>query len=226
MIEPVDSPRFFEGNSDRPVHSPRQVRRLLPKPHRQWKKNHSAYELAHAWLKAGDIPVRVLNVLETCSAFAGARLLKAFFEQKTDLRTAGRWSQTELLAKLQTDDGLAIVSVHGKARETFGELVSTWLSKPGDWKKSRLEGLCADMELCLDTARDLRYELIQRTAATRYEAEQRGAQVALMLVHSFSPDDQSFDEFQSFTEAMSAPITKVNTISGPVPRLSRDLYFG
>ena len=180
----------------------------------------------YAWLKAGDIPVRVLNVLETCSAFAGACLLKAFFEQKTDLKTAGRWSQTELLAKLQIDDGLAVVGVHGKARETFGELVSTWLSKPGDWKRSRLERLCADMELGLEAARGLRYQLLHRTAATLYEAEQRGAQVALMLVHSFSPDDQSFDDFQSFTEAMCAPVAKVNTISGPVPRLSRDLYFG
>jgi hypothetical protein len=200
-----DSPqRFFEGGSDQPVTRPRHVQRLLPKPHRQWKKNHSAYELAHAWLKADDIPVRVWNVLETWPVFSGARLLRAFFEHKTDLRTAGRESQTDILVELQVK----------------------WLSMPGDWKKDRLDRLCADLELGPETASRLRYQLLHRTAATLYEAEERGAQVALMLVHSFSPDDSSFGDFQHFTKAMCAPLTKVNTISGPVRRLSRDLYFG
>lgn len=226
MLEAANRPCFFEGNSDRPITTEDQVQSLLADPQRHWKKGYSAYELAHAWLSAGEIPVRVWNVLDTCPAFADARLLRAFFEQKTGLRSLGRPSQTDLLVEVKVAGGLAIIGVEGKVQETFGDPTEVWLSKPGDAKPERLERLCNDLELTHEAALPLRYQLLHRTAATLYEAEERGAATALMLVHSFSPERAGFDDFKRFAQAMGASMEGVNTISGPVPRLGRRLYLG
>lgn len=226
LLEAANRPCFFEGNSERPISTEDQVRFLLADPQKHWKKGYSAYELAHAWLTAGEIPVRVWNVLDTCPTFTGARLLRAFFEQKTGLRSLGRPSQTDLLVEARVADGLAVIGVEGKVRETFGDPVEKWLSRPGDAKPERLDRLCNDLELTREAALPLRYQLLHRTAATLYEAGERGAPIGLMLVHSFSSEHAGFDDFRRFTQAMGAPVEEVNTIAGPVPRLGRQLFLG
>lgn len=226
MLETANRPCFFEGNSDRPITTEEQVRSLLADPQQHWKKGCSAYELAHAWLAAGDIPVRVWNVLDTCPALADARLLRAFFEQKTGLRSLGRPSQTDLLAEVKAAGGLAVIGVEGKVHEAFGDPTEVWLSKPGDAKPERLDRLRRDLELTHEAALPLRYQLLHRTAATLYEAEERGASTALMLVHSFSPEFAGFDDFKRFARALGASIEAVNIIAGPVPRLGRQLFLG
>ncbi len=40
-----------------------------------------------------------------------------------------------------------------------------------------------------------------------------------MLVHSFSPDDSSFDDFRAFTAALDIPVETTNTI-GPARALN------
>jgi hypothetical protein len=67
-----------------------------------------------AWLTAGDIPVKVWNLLDTCPTFAGARLVWAFFAPKTGLRSPGRPSQTDLLAEVKVAGGPAVIGVEGK----------------------------------------------------------------------------------------------------------------
>jgi hypothetical protein len=226
MLEWTDAPRFFEGNSNRVINQASQVQQLLAKPELHWKKGRSAYELAHAWLKADGVPLRVRNVLDTVPAFAGARFLRAFFEQKTDIRSKGHPSQTDLLVEVKTPAGLGVIGVEGKAGEAFGETVAKWLVAASEGKKTRLAKLCADLDLPTGAVGALRYQLLHRTAATLYEAEARGAQIALMLVHSFAEDDSSFTDFQGFAKALGIEIQEQRTVAGPVSRLGIDLYLG
>ena len=84
--------RFFYA---REIGKPRDVIPYLGKRERDWKKGYSAYELAHSWVHAGDIPTTVRCVLDTCPEYAGAQLVEGLFERDVDLRTPGRRSQTE-----------------------------------------------------------------------------------------------------------------------------------
>jgi Domain of unknown function (DUF6946) len=77
--------------------------------------------------------------LRSHPAFQSAELVDAFMERQVDLGSEGRPSQTDLLAVVGLDEGLAIVAVEGKAGEPFGKFVHEWLK---DWrlKKRRQAG--------------------------------------------------------------------------------------
>lgn len=194
--------------------------------YRRWKDGYSAKELAEAWLTADNIPVRVSSVLNSCPTYKLVEMQHAIFEKKVDLGTTGRDSQTDLMVYLTfLRGGTAIIAVEGKVDEPCGELVGTWLEdKPT--KMQRLQKLCADLEIPVDQAQHLCYQLFHRTASALYEADKRGSGQALMLVHSFSDSDTSFKDFQDFAHALGAPVSAVDTISGPVIRLGIELRLG
>ena len=98
--------RFFYAHE---IRKPADVKPHLAQPDLHWKKGYSAYELAHSWLHAGDIPVRVRAVLDTCPEYAGAHLVEGLFERDVDLRTPGRRSQTDLLAFVKLAHGNAVI---------------------------------------------------------------------------------------------------------------------
>ena len=94
---PPKSPRFFcERSSGEAITKPEDVRRCL-KHADHWRKDYSAYELAHSWVGANDIPASVLAVLSTCPDYAGAALVEGLFERPVALRTPGGPSWTDLL---------------------------------------------------------------------------------------------------------------------------------
>ncbi len=47
---------------------------------------------------------------------------------------------------------------------------------------------------------DVHYQLVHRTASAVIEAQRFGAHAAVMLVHSFSPENRWFEEFLRFAE--------------------------
>ena len=203
--------RFFHAQE---IAKPEDVIRYLAKRERHWKRGYSAYELAHSWVNAGDIPVPVRSVLDTCSDYAGVTLVEGLFERDVDLRTPGRRSQTDLLAFVHSVHGNAVIAVEGKVDEPFGDLVSTWNDgSPG--KERRLKALCRSLGLGVaDIGGGIRYQLLHRTASAIYEAQRYRAMRALMLVHSFSATDTSFPDFQAFSRSMGLPVEAVNRVSG------------
>ena len=201
--------RFFYAQE---IGKPEDVIPYLAKQERHWRKGYSAYELAHSWLDAGDIPASVRSVLDTCPDYAGAHLVEGLFERDVDLRTPGRRSQTDLLAFVKLAHGNAVIAVEGKVDEPFGQLVSTWNDRtPG--KKRRLEALCASLGLRVADVGDIRYQLLHRTASAIYEAQRYRTNRAIMLVHSFSIADTSFRDFQAFAALKRTPIPTVNRVS-------------
>lgn len=202
--------RFFHSQD---IAKPDDVIPYLAKRERHWKKGYSAYELAHSWVNANDIPARARAVLENCPDYAAAILIEGLFERDVDLRTPGRRSQTDLLAFVNSAHGNAVIAVEGKVDEPFGDLVSTWNDgSPG--KRRRLKALCASLGLRVADVGGIRYQLLHRTASAIYEAQRYRTRRALMLVHSFSAADTSFRDFQAFSRSMGMPVQAVNRVSG------------
>ncbi len=201
--------RFFYAHE---ITEPEDLIPYLARQERHWKKGCSAYELAYSWLSADDIPVPVRSVLNTCPEYAGAALIEGLFERDVDLRTRGRRSQTDLLAYVTSDHGNAVIAVEGKVNESFDKLVSTW-NDHSRGKERRLEALCASLRLRVTDVEDIRYQLLHRAASAVYEAQRYRTARALMLVHSFSATDTSFDDFQRFARAMGVPVQSVNQVS-------------
>ena len=83
--------RFFYAHE---IAKPEDVIPYLARQGHHWKKGRSAYELAHSWVNAADIPASVRSVLNTCPDYAGATLVEGLFERDVDLRTRGHRSQT------------------------------------------------------------------------------------------------------------------------------------
>ena len=160
--------RFFYAQE---IARPEDVIPQLAKQELHWKKGYSAYELAHSWVDADDIPPSVRSVLDSCPDYAGAHLVEGLFERDVDLRTPGRRSQTDLLAFVNLAHDNAVIAVEGKVDEPFGELVSTWNDhRPG--KECRLEAPLAYRSVCeFADVGDIRYQLLHRTASAIYEAQ-------------------------------------------------------
>ena len=204
--------RFFHAE---PIRKPEDVIDHLAEGEKHWKKGRSAYELAYSWIKAGDIPGTVREVLDKCDTYRDAELLEGFFEHNTPLRTRGRDSQTDLLALVSIKDGLGVIGVEGKVDEPFGQLVRDW-NDGSEGKVRRLRSLLEVLQIDPGEADDLRYQLFHRTAASIYEAQRYGARQALMLVHSFSPADASFDDFVRFAKALGTPVVAPGNVSPEV----------
>lgn len=213
--------RFFAG---KPFRTPHDARAYLADPIRHWKPDHSALELATTWIGARGVPPRVAAVLSTCAAYAGCELVEGFFEREVDLGTKGRASQTDLLALIRLGGGYGVIAVEGKAREPFGNYVRDWNTTAGT--QARLDDLCARLDIPLEKAQGLRYQLLHRTASALIEARRYGAGEALMLVHSFDPDNRSLADYQAFANALDMRGADVNAITSPVVHNGVHLRLG
>ena len=60
---------------------------------------------------------------------------------------------------------------------------------------------------------NIRYQLLHRTASALYEAQRYRTKRAIMLVHSFSVTDTSFDDFKAFAQLTGTPLDAVNRVS-------------
>src|SRR5262249_35724955 len=96
---------FFGGNDERPLARPDEVLRF-PGQERRWKPRCSAYETAHSWFAAQDVPPAIRATLEGDPVYTDARLRKAVFEKKTAIDDLPRGlSQTDVLAFLEIKSG-------------------------------------------------------------------------------------------------------------------------
>ncbi len=212
---------YFSG---KPLATPHDARAFLADPIRHWRPDHSALELATVWIEAGTIPKRVGDVLATSDIYADCRLIEGFFEREVPLGTTGRPSQTDLLAFVQLRDGYGVVAVEGKAREPFGPLVGDWNDGPG--KQARLDSLCEQLGIASAGVGGLRYQLLHRTVSALREARRYGAKEALMLVHSFDPDNSSLDAYQAFADALGVTNALPNAITTAITRGDVALRLG
>ena len=208
-----------------PLLEPEDVVRHLGKQEKHWKQGRSAHALAYAWHDRIDFPPAIDQALRTHGIFRSAQLIDGFFERQTDLGSPGRPSQTDLLAIIGVNDGLAILAVEGKAGEPFGKYVQQWRDG-SDGKEPRLEGLCKILGLSPETAMPLRYQLLHRAASAILEAQRYRAKTAALLVHSFSDDKNGFADFGAFLQALGFEAPVPGILAGPIVRDGVSLYAG
>ncbi|MEH7235899.1 DUF6946 family protein [Bacillus sp. JJ1562] len=211
-----------------PSKGPDSWRDFLADPKKQWKKEYSAYELAHSWEEAKHFPKCVQRAFKQSgiSVFQDVKLLYGFPEYKVKIPGGNTSSQNDLYVLAKANNELVTIMVEGKVAEPFGETVASWLgNSPSDGKRERLEYLFKQLGLSEDSVINKRYQLLHRTASALLEASKVNAKHALMLVHSFSETGKWFEDYAEFVQLFQLS-PKKDEIVGPVDVNGVNLYFG
>jgi hypothetical protein len=171
-----------------------------PKRSDQWVPDRSAMEVARAWLHDGGktFPSAVVRILEGHPDFGAVLDWWAEPEAKLPFDTfPGEPRNTDLLVVPRDRFGSYVLAVESKADETFGETVSDTMAEALERKlaNARSNGLTRIEQLGaailggrFDGASkvgDLRYQLLTATAGAVCEAQRRGTDRAVLLVHEF-----------------------------------------
>jgi len=185
-----------------PANAAEDWKSLLAEPDKQWRDDYSAKLLAYCWQEANDFPQSVKKVFidSGIALFQDIKLLLAFPEYKVSLPGGRRASQNDIFVLARGDNELISITVEGKKSEPFGKTVAEWKSEYGKGKDIRLSFLCSELQLEPEQLDHIRYQLLHRTASAIIEAKKFNAQNALMLVHSFSPTNEWFDDYCRFLE--------------------------
>lgn len=186
------------NNCYTPTNGPDDWRQFLADPIKQWKTGYSAKELAYSWETSNGFPDEVQAVLGTQSVFQNLEILFAVPEYQVPLPGGSRPSQNDLFVLARNDDELVVIMVEGKASESFGPTLGEWRANASEGKRKRLEYLQEVLQLKGELADEVRYQLLHRTASPLIVAEQFHATSAIMLVHSFSEENEWFDDYSAF----------------------------
>lgn len=210
-----------------PLIEPEDVVRHLGKQEWDWKEGRSAHALANLWHSANALPATIKSILASHPIFRSAELIDAFLERQVDLGTAGRHSQTDLLAIVGLEDQLAILAVEGKAGEPFGnEYVHQWLDGSEN-KVRRLTGLCETLGVPVGSTHHIRYQLLHRSVSAILEARRYRSKAAVVLVQSFAQDKGSFADFSEFLRVMGIKKeASPGVLLGPTFCNGVSVYFG
>lgn len=197
-----------------PSSGPDDWQQFLAKPDLQWATGYSARTLAYAWEAANGLPPEIADL--TSVAFGPGELLFAIPEHKTPLPGGRRESQSDVFALVRHQSGLATYTIEGKVDEPFGPTVGEWLVDASSGKRERLDFILDLLGIaqCPDI---IRYQLLHRTASALVEAERFGANLAGMIVHSFSPENHWRDEFHQFVKLIGGLAAEGEAIRFQVP---------
>ena len=121
----------------------------------------------------------------------------------------------------------AILAVEGKATESFGLPVRSWVRgdlqqpaadvEPRPSRVQRLEYLAKRLGIAADVDSPLYYQLLHRTVSAVMEAALHGAVCSVLLVHCFADtDDLNFRAYQAFLAALGADGAKKGQLVGPL----------
>ena len=192
-----------------------------------WKDGCSAKQLATAWQQAGGFPSEVSAAFAASNvpAFQDIVFLAGFPEFRVDLPPSSRQpSQTDIMVLARTVRELMVIAVEGKTREPFSDYVRDWRGYDTEGKVERLAFLGRLLGLDGRDLDGIRYQLLHRTASALLTAQRFGAPRAVVLVHSFSPTHDWFDDYTSFLQLFG-----VTALRGAVQRAGVvdgiELYF-
>ena len=219
--------KFFVRSKE--TTGPEDWKEGLADPDKHWKWGKSAKALAYCWEEAGAFPPEVQRVFEKSGfrQLKGLRFVEGLVEHTTSVPGRGRASQTDILVQGIGQAGAVAVGVEGKVDENFDEVVSIWLGpRPSTNRQTRLAGLCHMLGVPGSLVGHIRYQLIHRTAAVLIEANNMGASVAVMLVHSFNQVDRNehFDDYRRFVKLLGKNSSR-NSVVHAGKKNGIDLYL-
>ena len=180
------------------IPNPSVWRRQLLKKH--WKKNCSAWAVAHSWFYAQDLPPEIHGVFGN-----DATLLRMEPEAAVALPGASGPSSCDVFARVEFFGKEYVLVIEAKVEEEFGQTVRRWLDsytseESAENRQYRLEMICERLGLDYNFVinLDVGYELFHKVFAALKSAEFWDVDGALMIVQSFSPRCTGFDEFRRF----------------------------
>lgn len=191
-----------------PTSGPDAWQQFLAEPEKQWRRGYSARTVAYSWEAADGLPpeVEALFVKSGVDGFQGVELLIAIPEHKVFLPPSqGHPSQNDIFALAKTAHGqLIAMAVEAKVSEPFGPTFDEWSANATPGKNQRDEFLRSKLGLKDRTIGPIRYQLMHRLASALLEAERFNASYAALVVHSFSQQDEWFDDFGRFLALFGA----------------------
>ena len=177
--------------------------RLLGKPKLHWKKGRSAMTSAACWEESQpQLPSEIVQVLEDSHdpSLMNLELLVAIPEWEVDLPGGSTASQTDILALARNQTNLVILAVEAKVEEPFGPTLDEKKSGATEGELRRIAYLEKELGRNDPFEGHIRYQLLHRTVSAILTARAFHAQVAVMLVHSFSPDSRWRSDFEAFCD--------------------------
>jgi len=205
--------------------SPECWREFLASPDNQWKTGYSAKSMAYAWEQENGMPARIKKAIQETLPGKLEPLL-VIPEYKVSLPGEGGDSQNDAFVLARIGSQTAAIMVEGKVNEPFDRELSVWLKKASDNKKVRLIGLGDILGLNYPPDLSLRYQLFHRTASALITAKKFKADIAIMLVHSFSQDHAWFEDYAAFAKALGINASKRGALQKTNTETSSPLYLG
>lgn len=188
-----------------PSRGPDDWKALLADPNRQWAKGYSARTLAKCWESAQGFPPEIKQVFSQHPQFNKLEPLLIFPEWKVSLPGGKRPSQNDIFVLASTGDSLVSITVEGKVSEDFNIPLGDWQKGASPGKLKRLEFLVRELGLRSPIQNEIRYQLLHRAASAIIEAKKFRANHAMMLIHSFSPTNEWFENFEAFVSLFGLP---------------------
>ncbi|MCP4538321.1 MAG: hypothetical protein GY832_14385 [Chloroflexi bacterium] len=206
---------------------PTDWKRLLADPEKQWRTGFSAKSLAHCWEDTDNFPQEIarLFVESNILAFQGIKVLLILPEYKVPLAGGRRPSHNDIFVLAKAQEQLISITVEGKVSESFGPTLKQWNAKASKGKMRRLAFLKEQLGLSQDLSLHIRYQLLHRTASAVIEAQKFNAKSAVMLVHSFSQNEEGFEDYQAFLNLFDVTAEPNQLVSAKHTQ-GIDLYCG
>ena len=179
--------------------------RLLGKPKLHWKSGRSAMSAAACWEESEpQLPREISAVLEASGdkSLTSLEMLVAIPEWEVELPGGDRPSQTDVLAIARNELGLVVLGVEAKVDEPFGPTLGEKKVNASDGQLDRISYLERELGCASSLDNSIRYQLLHRTVSAILTARSFHAGVAVMLVHSFSPDSRWREDFEAFAAAI------------------------
>lgn len=222
-----------------------------PKSPDQWVEGRSAKEVARAWLEGAglNLPFDVAQVLAADPSFGPVESWIAEPEAKLPFDDfAGEPRNSDLVVHATDSHGPYLIAVEAKADEPFGETIAEALASALErlLANERSKGLIRIQQLAQalfgarlqgDPAiKNMRYQLLTACAGAICEAERRGYQRALLLIHEFvtaKTDDGRHEAnaaaLGTFVKRLSHGVTmelRSGSIYGPFAVPGKPLFAG
>jgi hypothetical protein len=206
-----------------PTQSGTDWQRLLGKPKLHWKKGRSAMSAAACWEdNQPSLPLEISSLLESCNdpAISGLELLVAIPEWEVALPGGDTASQTDVMAICRNPSGLVILGIEAKVDEPFGPTIGEKKSGASVKQLERIAYLEKELGRNSPFGGEIRYQLLHRTVSALLTARAFHAPVAVMLVHSFSPESRWSEDFSAFCAGhtcreLAPSVYEISGIVGP-----------
>lgn len=208
-----------------PSSGPQSWQALLADPVKHWARGYSARTLAHSWEDQEGFPPEIHALLQQHTSLANPEPLLILPEWKVPLPGGSRPSQNDAWVLAKGDGGIISIAVEGKVDEPFDKTIGEWKLDASSGKETRLQFLLAVLGLSSPIPETIRYQLLHRAASAVIEAERFNASHAVMLVHSFSPNNQWLEDFLAFT-ALFGLSAQVGRLVSTQARHNLPLHLG